>query len=76
MGRRDELQWGATPPPSPREVQEASDILGDYATSRVCPKGIGSASPDQHRELVRRARQMQAEEGLLRGAYQSEEFRR
>lgn len=61
---------------TPRQVQEASDILGDHATAQVCPQGIGSASPEQHQELMRRAQQMREEEGLLRGAYHSEEFRR
>jgi hypothetical protein len=58
--RRQELDFGALPVPSPREVNEAADIIGeDLAWEMTGNAGFSEASPDQLRAIVAEAKKQQ-----------------
>ena len=57
MSRRQELDLGSQAVPTPREVNEAADIIGEQrAWEMTGDAGFSEASPDQLRAIVAEAR--------------------
>jgi len=61
MARRDEFNQGSAPIPTPREVNEAADIIGeDVAWEMTGNMGFSEATADQLRAIVAEAKKRQA----------------
>lgn len=59
MARRSEFSSGSLPVPTPREVNDAADIIGeDVAWEMTGNRGFSEASPDQLRAIVAAAKEV------------------
>jgi hypothetical protein len=60
MGRREELEAGVQPVPTPREINEAIDALGEdraWEVGGIDPSmGLSAAEPDQLRAIVKESK--------------------